>query len=207
MATEAQTQANRAKARKSTSLCVRSDRVSGIGVRDGMPAPSGPVPWASAPNKPNFDDSKTKGKRFGRKDLWLIEHPIGLGKTKPIPATAHPYPRDDSCDIASMPRFRKQSQFGRVSGRDARTTKSRNARNRPNSQGASRNDEWGIRHPMPAAPLCFAEVSVLRPGRAWAIIRPREARARPPGSLGRMASPEPEETAWERIYDTSLVQA
>ena len=44
MTTEAQVQANRANAQKSTSLHVRSDRVSEIGVRDVTPAPSAPVP-------------------------------------------------------------------------------------------------------------------------------------------------------------------
>ena len=69
MTTEAQIQANRANAHKSTGVGVRSDRVSGIGVRDGTAAPSAPVPWASAPNKPNFGHGKAKGKWFAGKEL------------------------------------------------------------------------------------------------------------------------------------------
>jgi hypothetical protein len=83
MTTEAQVQANRANAQKSTGLRVRSDRVSEIGVRDGTPAPSAPVPWASAPNKPNFCHGKTKGKWFTGKELWLSGPAKSTGKTKP----------------------------------------------------------------------------------------------------------------------------
>ncbi len=83
MTTKAQTQANRAHAQKSTGLCVRSDRVSGIGVTDVTPAPSAPVPWASAPNKPNLGHGKTKGKWFLGKELWLIGPAKSTGKTKP----------------------------------------------------------------------------------------------------------------------------
>ena len=70
MTTEAQVQANRANAQKSTGLCVRSDRVSEIEVRDGTPAPSAPARWASAPNKPNFGHGKANGKWFAGKELW-----------------------------------------------------------------------------------------------------------------------------------------
>ncbi len=86
MTTEAQIQANRADARKSTGLRLRSDRVSGIWVRDGTATPSAPVPWASAPNKPNFGHGKTKDKWFAAKELWLSGPAKSTEKTKPIPA-------------------------------------------------------------------------------------------------------------------------
>jgi hypothetical protein len=46
-----------------------------------------PIPAAGTilPNKPNFRPSNRKGKCSVGKELWLKGHPIGLGKTKPIP--------------------------------------------------------------------------------------------------------------------------
>jgi hypothetical protein len=61
----------------------------------------GPVAWgrrgvrrgANAPNKPNFPSSKTNGKCFEDKELWLFVPTRGLGKTNPIPGgVGHPSP-------------------------------------------------------------------------------------------------------------------
>jgi hypothetical protein len=83
MTTEAQIQANRANAQKSTGPRVRSDRVSGIMVRDGTPVPSAPLPCAPAPNKPNLGRGNAKGKWFVGKELWLSGPAKSTGKTKP----------------------------------------------------------------------------------------------------------------------------
>jgi hypothetical protein len=48
-------------------------------------SPAGPSLALIAPNKPNLPSRETKGKCFGRKDLWLIVPTRSLGKTKPIP--------------------------------------------------------------------------------------------------------------------------
>jgi hypothetical protein len=44
----------------------------------------------TAPNKANLRGSKRKGKCLARKELWWIEHPIGIGKTNPIARSGAP---------------------------------------------------------------------------------------------------------------------
>ncbi len=159
MTTEAQTGANRANAQKSTGLCVRSDRVSGIGVRDVTPAPSAPVPWASAPNKPNLGHSKTKGKWFAGKELWLSGPAKSTGKTKPnlgASGVSGGGRRAGGAYCATTPRcpvsFRQQSQF-RPDRRKWAWAAGSNVRNKANLLRGMEDHRQGLRpsrcHPSP----------------------------------------------------------
>jgi hypothetical protein len=97
---------------------------SGGGYQGQGSAARAPAPElrASCTNKPNSDRGHVRGKSCRGKDLWCIIHAEDFGETKPIHAPANRDGRwpagpeavrhqGQSCDIASMPRFGKQTQF------------------------------------------------------------------------------------------------
>ncbi len=53
-------------------------------------SPIHPTRGSIAPNKANFRHGVRRGKGLAGKELWLIEHPIDLGKTKPIARSGAP---------------------------------------------------------------------------------------------------------------------
>ncbi len=75
---------------------------------------------AMAPNKANSGGSRIEAKPFSGKELCRMYLCLQLGEKKPIPAAMpirrSAFPGGQTCNIASMPRFGKRSQFGRASG-------------------------------------------------------------------------------------------
>jgi hypothetical protein len=146
-------------------------------------------------------------KYLREKELWRIEHAQGLPETKPIfaelgrragpPRQTNPIPADPTvgagqvCDIASMPRFGKQSQtkaswgiWGTGRRRDEHRA---NAPNKPNLAGGTGGAGRGTLYKQSQLPLDQKEGQVLggkgvmvnrtsaRPQQNKANSRPRRA--------------------------------